>query len=298
MTLRAELIRFCLPWFMRPRRSSDIQLEDARRSIARFARLVPPPPRGTELTVVDAGGVKAERVATPGSRPGRYVLHLHGGAYLLGFPALFRDFTWRIADAAGARVLCLDYRLAPEHPFPAALEDVIAAYRWLISEGADPHQVALIGDSSGGGLALASMMRLRDEGLPLPAAAAVLSPWTDLALTGQSLTAYGLSDPMVPVELMPKAVDLYLAGADPRSPYASPLYGDAAGLPPTLILVGSDEALCDDAVRMAERLRAAGGDVELEVWPRMFHVWPMFARILPEARAAIARIGAFLQGRL
>ncbi|MBX9830299.1 MAG: alpha/beta hydrolase [Xanthobacteraceae bacterium] len=263
-----------------------------------MARLVPPPPRGTELLVVDAGGVKAERVARPGSLPGRYVLHLHGGAYLLGFPALFRDFTWRIADVTGARVLCVDYRLAPEHPFPAALDDVMAAYRWLISECADPRQVAFIGDSSGGGLVFASMMRLRDEGLPLPAAAVVLSPWTDLALTGPSLTAYALSDPMVPVELMPKAVDLYLAGADPRRPYASPLYGDAAGLPPALILAAADEALRDDAVRIAGRLQAAGGDVELELWPRMFHVWPMFARILPEARTAIARIGAFLERRL
>ena len=233
MSLRAELVRFCLPWFMRPRFPSDIQIEDVRRQVARFARLVPPPPRGTELIVVDAGGVKAERIVTPRSLPNRYVLHLHGGAYLLGFPALFRDFTWRIADAAGARVLCIDYRLAPEHPFPAAIEDVMAAYRWLISECAEPRNVAFIGDSSGGGLALASMMRLRDEGLPLPAAAVVLSPWTDLALTGQSLTDYGSSDPMVPVEFMPKAVELYLAGADPCSPYVSPLYGDPAGLPPT-----------------------------------------------------------------
>ena len=141
-------------------------------------------------------------------------------------------------------------------------------------------------------------MRLRDEGLPLPAAAVVLSPWTDLALTGQSLTEYGSSDPMVPVELMPKAVELYLAGADPRSPYASPLYGDPAGPPPTLIFVGSDAAPRDDAVRMAERLRAVDRDVELEVWSRMFHVWPMFARILPEGRAAIARIGTFLRAEL
>ncbi len=247
---------------------------------------------------MDAGGVRAERIARPRSLSNRYVLHLHGGAYLLGFPALFHDFNWRIADAACAQVLCIDYRLAPEHPFPAAVEDATAAYRWLIAHGAEPRHVAFIGDSSGGGLALASMMRLRDEGSPLPSAAVVLSPWTDLALTGQSLTEYRYSDPMVPVELMPRAVDLYLAGADPRSPYASPLYGDPAGLPPTLIHVGSDEALRDDALRMAERLRATGCEVELETWPRMFHVWHMFARILPEARAAIARIGAFLRARL
>ncbi len=295
MSLRAELVRLCLPWFMRPGFPSDIPIDDVRRRAARFAQFVPRPPRGTELVAVDAGGVKAERVATPRSRPDRYVLHLHGGAYLFGFPALFRDFTWRIADATGARGLCIDYRLAPEHPFPAAIEDVRAAYRWLVAECAEPRHVAFIGDSSGGGLALASMMRLRDAGSPLPAAAVVISPWTDLALTGQSLTEYRSSDPMVPVELMPRAVELYLAGADPRSPYASPLYGDPASLPPTLIQVGSDEALRDDAVRMAQRLRAAGCKIELEMWPRMFHDWHMFARIVPEARAAIARIGAFLQ---
>lgn len=298
MSLRAELIRLCLPWFTRPWFPRDIRIEDVRRRVARFGHLVPHPPRGTEVIAIDAGGIKAEQITTPRSFPNRYVLHLHGGAYLFGFPALFRDFTWRIADAASARVLCIDYRLAPEHPFPAAIEDATAAYRWLIAECAEPRHVAFIGDSSGGGLALASMMRLRDEGSPLPAAAVVLSPWTDLALTGQSLTEHGLSDPMVPIELMPTAVELYLAGADPRSPYASPLYGDPAGLPPTLIHVGSDEALRDDAVRMAERLRVVGREVELEVWPRMFHVWHMFARILPEARAAIARVGAFLQARL
>ncbi len=152
------------------------------RSPAAFPR----PPRGTEVIAVNAGGVKAERIATPRSLHNRYLLHFHGGAYLFGFPALFRDFTWRIADAASAQVLCIDYRLAPEHPFPAAIEDAMAAYRGLIAECAEPRHVAFIGDSSGGGLVLASMMRLRDEGSPLPAAAVVLSPWTDLALTGQS----------------------------------------------------------------------------------------------------------------
>jgi epsilon-lactone hydrolase len=298
MSLRAELVRLCLPLFMRPRFPPEVRIEDVRRRMTRFVHLIPRPPRGTEVIAVDAGGVKAERITTPRSLPNRYLLHFHGGAYVFGFPALFRDFTWRIADAASARVLCIDYRLAPEHPFPAAIEDAMAAYRGLIAECAEPRRVAFIGDSSGGGLVLASMMRLRDEGSPLPAAAVVLSPWTDLALTGQSLTEYGCSDPMVPVELMPRAVEVYLAGADPRSPYASPLYGDPAGLPPTLIYVGSGEALRDDAVRMAERLRSAGCEVELEVWPRMFHVWPMFARILPEARAAIAAIGAFLRARL
>src|SRR5262249_5103949 len=216
------------------------------------------PPRGTEVIPIDAGGVKAEWITTPRSLDNRCVLHLHGGAFVFGFPALFRDFTWRIADAASARVLCIDYRLAPEHPFPAAIEDATAAYRWLIAECAEARHGALLGDSCGGGVVLASMMRLRDEGSPLPAAAVVLSPWTDLALTGQSFTEYGSSDPMVPIELMPRAAEVYLAGADPRSPYASPLYGNPAGLAPTLIHVWSDEELRADAVAMAQGLRSAG----------------------------------------
>lgn len=194
--------------------SKDIQIEDVRRRVARFGHLVPHPPRGTEVIAIDAGGIKAEQITTPRSFPNRYVLHLHGGAYLFGFPALFRDFTWRIVDAASARVLCIDYRLAPEHPFPASIEDATAAYRWLIAECAESRDVAFIGDSSGGGLALASMMRLRDEGSPLPAAAVVLSPWTDLVLTGQSLTEHGFSDPMVPIELM--GIGLALRRTTPR----------------------------------------------------------------------------------
>src|SRR6266498_4654064 len=292
MSLRAELVRLCLPWFMRPRFPPEVQIEGVRRRMARFAHLIPPPPRGTEVIAVDVGGVKGECITTPRSLHNRYVLHLHGGAYVFGFPALFRDFTWRIADAASERVLCIDYRLAPEHPFPAAIEDATAAYRWVIAECAEPRHVAFLGDSSGGGLVLASMMRLRDEGSPRPAGAAVPSPSSELGLTDQSPTDYASSDPMVPVELLPRAVEGYLAGADPRSPYASPLYGDPAGLPPTLIHVGSEEILRDDSVRMAERMRAAGCTVELEVWPRMPHVWHLFWRVMPEAQRAIKRIGA------
>jgi acetyl esterase/lipase len=141
------------------------------------------------------------------------------------------------------------------------------------------------------------LLLLRDEGSPLPAAAAVISPWTDLALTGESLRT-NADDPMIDVEALPAAVARYLAGADPHNPYASPLYGDPTGLPPTLILAGGDEAIRDDAVRMAERMRAAGCAVEAEIWPGMFHVWPLLARVMPEAKAAVARIGAFLEPRL
>ena len=159
-------------------------------------------------------------------------------------------------------------------------------------------RIALVGDSAGGGLVFATMLRLRDEGVELPAAAVVVSPWTDLALTGQSLHLNALIDPLIPVELAPRLVDLCLAGANPRNPYASPLYGDPTGLPPTLILVGSDEVLRDDAVRIADKMRTTGCHVEIEVWPHMWHVWYMCMRVMPEAKAAIARIAKFMDDKL
>jgi epsilon-lactone hydrolase len=291
VSLRAELVRLGARWFIKRRGHATVAA--ARRSILAAARWTPSPRAGTEVLPVDAGGVKGEFITTPACRPDRAVLFLHGGGYVTGWGALYRHFTWRIATAARARVLAIDYRLAPEHPFPAALDDALAAYRWLVAGGADPRRTAVMGDSAGGGLALALLLRLRDEGLELPATAIALSPWTDLALTGASLSTNEKSDPMLSVADARLFADCYLAGADPRNPYASPLYGNPAGLPPTLIHVGSDEILHDDAVRMAQTLRAAGCRAEIEVWPRMPHVWHLFAPALPEAMQAIANIGAF-----
>jgi epsilon-lactone hydrolase len=298
MSVRAEIMRLVLRHLIRPRMHADASLPAVRKRMTLLGRLIPRPPRGTETVAVDAGAAPAARIVTRASRPDRHVLYLHGGGYLFGSPPIYRDMTWRIANGTRARVVCLDYRLAPEHPFPAALDDAVAAYRWLLAQGAEPRRIALMGDSAGGGLVFAALMRLRDEGVPLPAAATAVSPWTDLALTGSSFRANAGIDPLIPVEHAARAVAAYLAGADPRDPYASPLYGDAAGLPPTLILVGSDEVLRDDAVRMAERMQAAGCDVTLEVWPRMFHAWQMLARVMPEAKAAVARTCAFVDERL
>ena len=291
MSLRSELVRIGARWFIKRRRRPTVAA--ARQSILAAARWIPSPPAGTALLAVDAGGVPGEFVATAASRLDRHVLFLHGGGYVTGSPALYRHFTWRIATAARARVLAIDYRLAPEHPFPTALDDALAAYRWLLAGTADPQRTAVIGDSAGGGLAFALLLRLRDDGLELPAAAVALSPWTDLALTGTSLSLNAKSDPMMNAADARLFADCYLAGSNPRNPYASPLYGNPTGLPPSLIHVGSDEILHDDAVRMAENLRAAGCQVQIEVWPRMPHGWHLFAPVLPEARTAIARIGAF-----
>jgi monoterpene epsilon-lactone hydrolase len=291
MSIRAELLCLGLRLFLKRGTRIAAGAEGWRRSTALAERLVPRPPRSFDLEEVTAGGVKAELVSWHGSA--RDILYLHGGGYALGSPLLFRDLTWLLAKSARARVLCIDYRLAPEHPYPAALEDAVAAYRWLLAAGVSPNRIVVMGDSSGGGLALAMLLKLRDEGAPLPGAAVALSPWTDL--TDASLRTDIEGDPTFKSEEFSVFAAWYLAGADPRTPYASPLFGNLAGLPPVLIQAGSDEVLLDDSVRIAEKLRCAGGQVELEIWPRMPHGWHLYARIVPEGQRAITRIGEFVQ---
>ena len=276
---------------------SHAPITKVRERLARLAPLIPGRRKYTRMALLDAAGVAAVQAAVAWSRSDRCVLYFHGGGYVVGTAALYRDFLWRIAAAAHAQVLCFDYRLAPEHPFPAALDDAVTVYRWLTARF-DPRHIAFVGDSAGGGLLFATLLRLRDESLAFPCAAVSLSPWTDLALSGQSIQTNAVADPMLISRDLPALVRHYTAGADPRNPLISPLYGDVSGFPPALIQAGSDEILRDDAVRMAEKLRAAGCEVELEVWERMPHVWQLYARVLPEARRALARIGAFLQERM
>jgi acetyl esterase/lipase len=292
--LRVDIARWGLRWLVK-NRSHHQTINQSRASLHAFEGLTPYPPHGTLTEHVKVFGVRADLVTTPASQRERSVLSLHGGAYRMGSPATYRHFTWRIAAAARARLLALDYRLAPEHPFPAALDDAVSAYRWLLANGAEPRRLAVIGDSAGGGLALALMLKLRDAGMPLPAVAVVLSPWTDLALTGPSLGRNADADPMLNADDLPQFVADYLNGASPINPYASPLYGDPAGLPPTLFQVGSDEILLDDTVRMAENMMRAKCAVTVEIWPRMPHVWHLLAPAIPEAGAAITKIGAFIE---
>jgi acetyl esterase/lipase len=296
MSLQAELVRIWLRWSMKRSNHPNVTIAERRRRMAAFERWVPKPPRGVEMVERPLGRIPALHFRAVGSRTDRQILFLHGGAYTMGSPALYRHILWRFAVAADARVAAIDYRLAPEHPFPAALDDALAAWRGLFAEGADPPRSVVMGDSAGGGLALALLLRLRDMGAALPAAAVALSPWTDLAMTGNSLQRNAADDPMENPDDIPYLVSCYIGeGGDPKNPYVSPLYGDPKGLPPTLIQVGSDEILRDDSVRMAERMRAGGCEAELEIWPRMPHVWHAFAPIMPEARRAIARIGAFVR---
>ncbi len=292
MSLRGELVRLGLRTFMK-RRHGDFSVAALRDRMRSMERWVPRPPRSTETRLVEAGRLRFHRITTPASHPGRHVLYLHGGGYVSGGPVYYRHFTWRIANAAKAHIWALEYPLAPENPFPVALGDAVAAYDWLADQPA-VRELFVMGDSAGGGLILCLLLRLRDGGTPLPRAAVSMSPWTDLALTGASLTENAASDPMLTARDLPSLARCYLAGADPRHPYASPLYGDTSGLPPVLIQVGSDEILLDDAVRMAEKLRQHNAQSRLEVWPRMPHGFQLFVPVLPEAHQAIARIGRFL----
>jgi len=253
-------------------------------------------PDDVEEQPVEAGGVPGFWFIPASPREDRALLYLHGGGYVMGSVATHRSLIGRIAYATGLRCLALDYRLAPEHAFPAAIDDVCAAYRWLLGKGIPASGIALAGDSAGGGLTLGSLVALREAGDPLPAAAVCLSPLTDLELTGASAHAV-VDDPMVDREGTRIMADAYLQGADARDPRASPLHADFRAFPPLLIEVGTREILLDDAIRVAQRARAAGVDVTLEEGEGLTHVWQLHPH-LPESRASIERIARFIGARL
>jgi len=252
-------------------------------------------PGSVQTEAVDANGVAAEWVTAAATEVERTILYLHGGGYVIGSPATHRGLAERLSKAAAARVLVIDYRLAPEHPFPAAVEDATTAYRWLLASGQAAGSIAVAGDSAGGGLTVATLVALRDAGAALPAAGVCLSPWVDMEGIGASMTARAGRDPMVQKEGLLGMAGLYLQGADPRSPLAAPLYADLHGLPPLFIQVGTSETLYDDATRLADRAKAAGVKVTLEPWDDMIHVWHLFAEALPEGQKAIDRIGEFVR---
>ncbi len=250
------------------------------------------------VTPVDLDGVYGEWVTVRDSDAAGVLLFLHGGGYNSGSCKTHRALATHLARAAHTRVLLIDYRLAPEHPCPAAIEDAVYAYRWLLQQGSAPQQIAIGGDSAGGGLVLATLIELRDSGAESLAAAFMLSPWLDLSLNGESMQTRRLIDPLSSYEGLHTAAQLYLGNRDPRDPYASPLYADLHNLPPLLIHVGDHEVLRSDATRLAEKAKTAGVQVQLEIWDDMWHVWHAWADELPEARAAIAQIGEFVRQHL
>lgn len=291
---QAHAIDAALRLFVKRRLPQDIDIPKLRAQIEKFAQR---PPKGVRISQARVGCL-GEWVEVPGvGQAAPVMLYLHGGGYVVCSPRTHRPLTAFFART-GFRVFCPDYRMAPEAPFPAAVEDALSTYEGLLSRGIDPGAIVVAGDSAGGGLTLALLIALRDRKRPLPAAAALLSPWTDLALTGKSIRKNAKRDAYLNPQGATKTAALYFGSADPRNPLASPLYADLHGLPPLIIHVGRREILLDDSLRVAERVRAAGCEVMISVWPVVPHVWQLFNRILPEGRQSLAQMADFLHKRV
>ncbi|MYE12012.1 MAG: alpha/beta hydrolase [Gammaproteobacteria bacterium] len=257
-----------------------------------------PVPEGVRVDPADCDGVPAEWLSPAEAAADRAILYMHGGCYISGSPGVVREFCGRLANASRTRILSIDYRLAPEHPFPAALEDALTCYRWLLEQGHDPTRIAVAGESAGGGLTLALLMQCRDLSLPMPACGVPISPWVDMELSfGESLTRNEGID-LAPVEPLRLGRAAYAGEKHLRNPLASPLYGDLSGLPPLLVQVGTREVLHDEGVEVARLAESAGVDVTLQRWEDMIHVWHWYASIFPEAQEAIEALGEWIAAHL
>jgi acetyl esterase/lipase len=291
---QAHAVDAALRLLVKRRLPQDFDIPKIR---ARIEKMAAGPPKGVRISQARVGclGEWVEVPGVPADAP--VMLYLHGGGYVVCSPRTHRPITAFFARA-GFRVFCPDYRMAPEHPFPAAVDDALAAYEGLLSRGVRPGMIVVAGDSAGGGLTLALLVALRDRRRPLPAAAALLSPWTDLALTGETIRTNARRDAYINGPAAAKTAALYVGSADPCNPLVSPLYGDLHGLPPIIIHVGEREVLRDDSTRLAERIRAAGCEVVISIWPVVPHVWQIFNRIVPEGRQSLAQMAEFLQKRI
>ncbi len=272
-------------------------MEEVRR---RFELLAEELPSVADVHVddVSAAGVPAQWITVPESQERPVFFFVHGGGYNCGSLVVYRDFMGRLARASRGRVFGVEYRLAPEHKFPAAVDDAVAAYRWLLESGVDANSVVSVGDSAGGGLNLALLVALRDQQLPFPAGAICIAPWVDLEGLGESMKTKAAADPWIRPERVSVSTNLYIErGGDVRHPLAAPLYADLSGLPPLQIIVGSEEVLLDDSTRITERARAAGVEVDLQIWENMIHVFPFFAGVLDEGQRAMDVMGAFARDR-
>src|SRR5262249_31833033 len=286
---QADAVKDVIRQFREQLGDSQPTVEEQRDDAVAFGELTTEPERVT-YEEVDAGGVPAMWVVPEGAAADRVLQYVHGGGYVMCSMHTHRRLVGHIATAAGIRALNVDYRLAPEHPHPAAVNDSVTAYCWLVDQGLEPRHLAIAGDSAGGGLTIPTLAPLRDRGLPLPAAGVPLSPWVDLEGTGETMTTRADVDLLVNAEALKTLVDAFLGGGDPHDPLAAPLHADLTGLPPMYIQVGDEETLLDDARRIADNARAAGLDIRLDIFPEMPHVFQMAAGNVPEADDAVARI--------
>jgi acetyl esterase/lipase len=274
--------------------TSGLSFEEQRKAMEQSTSQSPVAD-GVTCEPLTIGKLPAELIVPPEIRDDTIILYLHGGGYCIGSMNTHRSLVSFLSKSAKAKVLLIDYRLAPEHPFPAAVEDATAAYCWLNSQGHSSERLVIAGDSAGGGLTIATMLNLKETGNPLPAAGVCLSPWVDMEAMGESAKTKADIDPMVQRDPLLKMAKAYLGGADSKTPQAAPIYANLKGLPPLLIQVGTAEILLDDANRLAECAKAAGVEVRLEVWDDMVHVWQFFVAWVPEAQKAVEGIAEFIR---
>ena len=275
----------------------DSDVNEQRRLLREAVSAQPLPPELT-VTVAELGGVPTAEITVDGIEPRHVVLYFHGGVYVMGEAALAADLASQVGRRTDAKVMSVDYRLAPEHPYPAAVDDALAAYEGLLDNGTAPSDIVLAGESAGGALAVATLVNARDHGLPLPAAAFVMSPYADLTLSGATMETKSEVDPLMSREALQARVADYTAGQDAALGLVSPVFADLAGLPPLIIQAGSHEVLLDDAVRLARQAATADVEVTLEITPRVPHVFQAYHAILDEGAAALDRAGQFLSARL
>jgi acetyl esterase/lipase len=269
---------------------------ERRAQSEKFAAGFTTPP-GIRIEQGMLGNVPVEWISPDSAHPDRVFFHLHGGGYVLGNPASSRPFTTEFARQARCRVVSVDYRLAPENPFPAAVTDALVAYSALLATDRQPEDIAIGGESAGGGLAVATLIAARNARLKMPAALIAISPWTDLECNAPSLATLAHADPLLNARTLREMAEAYVQSGDPRAPTASPAHADLYGLPPMLIHVGSEEVLLDDAKALERRARVSGVEATLDIWPGMIHVWHMFHPALPEGREAILHLAQFVRRR-
>ena len=298
MSFQLSLLNLLMRWQVkrRFRKNPDVQL--LRPVMLQMEPRMSKLPADIALEELTLGGVAAERLSAPGTKDSAAFLYIHGGGFVAGSPRTHRPLTWRLAKDIGIPVYAIDYRLAPEHPYPAGLDDCVAAYRGLLEKGVPAKSILVGGDSAGGNLTLALALRLKAEGLHLPVALICLSPATDMTASGESYSTNAEADSLFVPEIFHSLKPAYFPDLDERDPFVSPLYGDVSGFPPTLFQVGEKEMLRDDSTRMAAALTAAGVETAIEVWPKVWHVWQLNADMLPEAREAIAHIVRFAKQHL
>lgn len=284
------------PTFL-PRHPTPLRIKQAQWRFKMLSFLFPTP-KNVSISPLEHAHLHGEWIDPENISARRVMLYLHGGAYILGSPRSHRDLTAALAHACRCKVLALDYQQAPEHAFPAWLNDAVAAYRWLLGQGIKPQKILLAGDSAGGNLVLATLLKLRDEGVPLPGAGICLSPWTDLTSSGASMRYNADQDVMLDAVAITELGRYHTRNENPRHPYLSPVFGNYRGLPPLLIHVGSTEILLDDARRAADNATRAGIPVNFKIWPNQPHVFQFFVRFLPEAKEAVKEIGEFVESAL